>query len=182
MGHYYIQENMLVTKQPSVVKDESGKLCYLIVGKWGNQGDVLSLFSVHNERIAYVRQETSQYKHANKFTLYFQNEKIGTFHHLVSLKKDYYFISQLNWLAMGDIPKFQYGIYQFKQPIMKMSKSYLARGNFYDLDISQDELAPVCICIASLLDYWQLNRHKESTPLLAKNKLGWAYKFRSFKD
>ena len=182
MGHYYIHENMLVTMQPSIVKDESGKIRYIIVGKWGIQGDVLSLFSVQNERIAYVRQETSKIKQRNIFTLYFHDKPVGKFYPILSIKKDFYFITHLNWLVIGEISKHQYAIYHLTQPIMKMRKTYLAEGNFYELEVTYDEHAPICICLASLLDYWQLNRHKEGSSLLAENKLGWAYRFKSFKD
>ena len=182
MGHYYIHENMLVTTQPSIVRDESGKIRYVIVGKWGTKGDVLSLFSVHNEKIAYVRQELSKHKRHNLFTLYLHDKKMGRLQPLVSIKKDFYLVTQLNWLVIGDIANHHYAIYQINQPVMRMRKTYLAKGDFYELDIIREDMAPLCICLAILLDYWQLNRHKETSSLLSESKLGWAYKFKPFKD
>ncbi|MGX6961902.1 LURP-one-related/scramblase family protein [Vagococcus xieshaowenii] len=182
MGHYYIQENMLATNTPTVVKDESGKQCYLIVGKWGSKGDVLSIFTMKNELIVHIKQESFGMRANNHFSIYFEQKKIATLKHLLSFKRDYYFVTQLSWLVTGNIPKHQYKIYQFNQTIMKMNKTYLAQGNFYELEISKDEFVPICLGIACLLDYWQLNRSKELQPVLAKNKLGWAYKLNLFKD
>ena len=35
---------------------------------------------------------------------------------------------------------------------MKMDKATLFSGDYYVLDVSNDEDAPVCICIAAVLD------------------------------
>lgn len=43
---------------------------------------------------------------------------------------------------------------------MKMDKATLFSGDYYVLDISNDEDAPVCICIAAVLDYWLYRKNK----------------------
>ena len=43
---------------------------------------------------------------------------------------------------------------------MKMDKATLFSGDYYVLDVTNDDDAPVCICIAAIMDYWLYNRSK----------------------
>ena len=41
---------------------------------------------------------------------------------------------------------------------MEMDKATLLTGDYYVIDVVNDEDAPVCICIAAIMDYWLYNR------------------------
>ena len=47
---------------------------------------------------------------------------------------------------------------------MTMDKATLLTGDYYVLDVTNPADAPVCICVAAIMDYWLYNRskHKES--------------------
>ena len=42
----------------------------------------------------------------------------------------------------------------------QVDKATLFSGDYYVLDVSNDEDAPVCICIAAVLDYWLYRKDK----------------------
>ena len=48
---------------------------------------------------------------------------------------------------------------------MKMDKSNTFTGDYYVLDIPIEEDAPICICIAAVLDYWLYRKNNgKDTP------------------
>lgn len=44
---------------------------------------------------------------------------------------------------------------------MEMDKATLLTGDYYVLDVVDDRDAPVCICIAAVMDYWLYNRQRK---------------------
>ena len=44
---------------------------------------------------------------------------------------------------------------------MEMDKATLLTGDYYVIDVVNDEDAPVCICIAAIMDYWLYNRKRK---------------------
>ena len=75
---------------------------------------------------------------------------------------DFYYIRRLHCTVQVYIYNHQYQIHHFNQQIMKMDKATLFSGDYYVLDVSNDEDAPVCICIAAVLDYSALPRKDKS--------------------
>ncbi|MGX6979899.1 LURP-one-related/scramblase family protein [Vagococcus elongatus] len=161
MSRYYIQENLLTARQPTVVRNEEGETIFLMVGKWGSRGDVLSLYTFEGELVANVQQISRGTGIGSLFHIYYHFKKVGSLRRVFSFQKDFYFIPQLSWVVVGDIPKHEYNIYSLQKKIMSMEKTYHAKGSFYELDVPQDEYAPICICIAAVLDYWSIDRKKE---------------------
>ncbi len=45
---------------------------------------------------------------------------------------------------------------------MEMDKATLLTGDYYVLNVTDDQDAPVCICIAAVMDYWLYNRQKKA--------------------
>lgn len=179
MARFYIQQNLLTAKQPTLVKNAEGKSIFLLVGTWGTKGDALALYSIQGELIANVKQVSLSSGIGAKFQLYYHFEKVGSMKRIFSAQKDFYFIHQLAWLVIGDIPNHDYNIYSLQSKIMTMKKTCHARGNFYELDIFKEKDAPICICIASILDYWQLNRDKRKKIYHQKNQLlTWNFKIK----
>lgn len=179
MIHYYIQENLLLARMPTLVKNEAGENCFILIGTWGTKGDVLSLSKIDGTIVASVKQVSQRSGIWARFDLYQAQEKIGSLRRLFSFQNDFYFISHLTWLALGNIPKHQYSIYSVQKKIMQMSKSYLAEGNYYDLQISDEQYAPICICISAILDYWQIDRSKKKERVpKTKSSLSYSAKYK----
>ena len=90
-------------------------------------------------------------------------EKVGTLRKLFNLNADFYYVQGLHWAVVGDIKAHQYSIYQVHKKIMSMDKTMLCTGDYFVLTVANDEDAPLCICIAAVLDYWLYNKKKQKT-------------------
>jgi hypothetical protein len=44
---------------------------------------------------------------------------------------------------------------------MTMDKATLLTGDYYVLDVTDPADAPVCICVAAIMDYWLYNRNRK---------------------
>ena len=47
-----------------------GEPLYLMIGKWGNRGDVLSLYTLNGDLVAKVKQSRVAFKQGARFDLY----------------------------------------------------------------------------------------------------------------
>ena len=56
MSEFFIQEKHLSRVTRTVVKNESGKSIFLMVGRWGTKGDALSLYAMNGNLVAHIKQ------------------------------------------------------------------------------------------------------------------------------
>ena len=160
MSEFFIQEKQLSGITTTVVKDENGTSLFLLVGQWGTRGDALSLYTMDGELVTSIKQTSLVF--GSRFELYKDFKKVGVLKKIVNLKPEFYYIHQLHWLAIGDIYNHRYAIYHLKQKIMEMDKATLFSGDYFVLNVTNDDDAPLCICIAAILDYWLYNKKKDT--------------------
>ncbi|WP_265455647.1 LURP-one-related/scramblase family protein [Enterococcus sp. HY326] len=170
MAEYFIQERQLSSVTRTIVKDEAGKSLFLLVGRWGTRGDALSLYAMNGELVASIKQIGLTF--GTRFELYSHFKKVGTMQKIFNWPGDFYYIRQLHWTAQGNIYNHQYKIHHFNKKIMTMDKASMLTGDYYVLDIPDARDAPVCICVAAVLDYWLYNRKKTLSP--SNNSFVWA--------
>lgn len=163
MTHYYVHQDLLSSSSRTVIKNQDGDSLYLMVGRWGMRGDALSLYQMNGDIVASIKQANLAFKYGSRFDLYHEFKKVGSLQRILSFNRDFYYVHQLGWVVIGDIGNHEYAIYHLNRCVMKMEKANLTTGNFYLLDIHEKEEAPLCICIAAVLDYWLLNRKKTSS-------------------
>ena len=160
MSEYFIQEKQLSSITRTIVKDEDGKSLFLLVGRWGTKGDALSLYTMEGELVASIKQ--TSFVFGSRFELYKDFKQVGVLKKIVNLRPEFYYIHRLHWVAIGDIYNHRYAIYHMKQKIMEMDKATLFSGDYFILNVPNDEDAPLCICIAAILDYWLYNKKKNA--------------------
>lgn len=169
VSEFFIQEQQLSNVTRTLVKDEDGKSIFLLVGRWGTRGDALSLYAMNGELVASIRQ--TSFAFGSRFELYKGFEKVGVLRKILNLNADFYYIQHLHWTVLGDIKNHHYSIYQVNHnKIMEMSKATLFSGDYFSLVVTNDEDAPLCICVAAVLDYWLYNKKKHQNH---KPIIGW---------
>ncbi|MGX7273475.1 MULTISPECIES: LURP-one-related/scramblase family protein [Enterococcus] len=168
MSEFFIQEQQLSKVTRTLVKDEDGKSIFLLVGRWGTRGDALSLYTMSGELVASIRQ--TSFAFGSRFDLYKGFEKVGVLRKILNLNADFYYIQHMHWTVLGDIRNHRYSIYQVNRKVMEMSKATLFSGNYFSLEVADDEDAPLCICVAAVLDYWLYNKKKNQNH---KPIIGW---------
>lgn len=159
VSEFFIQEQQLSNVTRTLVKDEDGKSLFLLVGRWGTRGDALSLYTMSGELVASIRQ--TSFAFGSRFDLYKGFEKVGVLRKILNLNADFYYIQHLHWNVLGDIRNHHYSIYQVNRKVMEMNKATLFSGDYFSLNVTNDEDAPLCICVAAVLDYWLYNKKKK---------------------
>ncbi|HCM88535.1 MULTISPECIES: LURP-one-related/scramblase family protein [Vagococcus] len=159
MTVYYIQQNLLSAKVRTVIKDTQDRPVFLLVGSWGTRGDSISIYNLDGKVLASAKQTTFAIK--SQFEIYSCHDKVGSLSRLFSINRDFYYIKNLRWLAVGDINHQEYKIYRFNELIMEMTKVLSRKGEYYKIVVHEDEDAAVCICIAAVLDYWARKGNKK---------------------
>lgn len=159
MTEYFIQEQQLSATTRTVIKNCQGKALYLMVGNWGRKGNILTLYDMSGEVVAAIKQASVIFGH--KFEIYLGIEKVGNLHKIFNWPGDFYYIKHLNWAVYGNIYHHKYKINHFNEPIMRMDKATLLTGDYYVMDVTNPKDAPICICIAAIMDYWLYNRKKQ---------------------
>ncbi|MGY3748276.1 LURP-one-related/scramblase family protein [Vagococcus salmoninarum] len=161
MSDFFIRQNLLSSNARTIIKNEAGEPVFLMVGRWGTRGDVLSLYQMNGEIVASIKQATFAMPIGARFDLYQEFEKVGSLQRILSIHRDFYYVHQLGWVVIGDIKNQDYHIYQLNRKVMTLKKKTLTDGEFHHFVVFDDADAPLCICIAAVLDYWLLNRHKQ---------------------
>ena len=152
MATYYIEQSLLSAKVRTLIKDDKNQPAYLLVGSWGSKGDSVSVYHLDGRLLAKAKQTTLSVR--PQFDLFMHHEKVGVLKRLFFWQRDFYFIKKLNWLAIGDIKKQKYQIYYLNDKLFEMTQ--VKRGNrvFFKMIVPDEKLAPLCICLVSVLDYW----------------------------
>lgn len=168
MSEFFIQDKQLSSVTRTIVKNEDGKSLFLLVGRWGTKGDALSLYAMDGRLVANIKQISFTF--GTRFEIYEDFKKVGTLQKIFNWPGDFYYIQQLHWTVIGDIYNHRYSIHHFNQTVMTMDKASLLTGDYYVLDVTDDRDAPLCICIAAVMDYWLYNRKKD-----ANRNLDWHF-------
>lgn len=165
MARLYIRQDLLASNTRTIIKDEDNHAVFLLVGRWGTRGDVLSLYKMEGEIVASIKQATFSFTPGARFDLYQGFDKVGSLQRILSFNRDFYYVRRLGWVVIGQISQQEYRIMQLNRTIMTMSREILPNGNFYVLDIVDDADAPLAICIAAVLNYWLQNRQRTGEQL-----------------
>lgn len=162
MRNLYTQRTELSNRGTIRVKDSSGRLIYLLVGKWGLSPGVLSVYDVTGERLAEIKQRTLGF--FSKFDLYDKRHHVGSLRRYYGISHEMLFVKGLNWFIIGNLMTFNYKVYHGRQCIMTISEVQTATGTALEFHIAEQANEPLCFCIAAILDHWA------RLDLKAKNK------------
>lgn len=160
MPEFYIQKNSMKQGCGAVVQDENSKNTYFLVGKIGSNGDTLALYNLLGEHLAKI-QQTSAVFGAN-FDLFIGEEKFARMIKIMNWRKTMYFIPKLKWLIHGDLTTHIYTISDGLREVMSMKPVSTSFGDVFSIIIKVDSEVNICLCIASVLDYWSYNRENQA--------------------
>lgn len=164
MSNWSIQTKSLGIRSKTFVKNEHGQTIYMIVGRWGVQGDALLLYNMNGDLVAKIKQ--IRFPFGARFIIYEHDQKVGTLTKIFQWPTDFYYVKQLHWQVFGNIKKQHYQIQHFNQLIMAMSTIQTSEGPTYLLNIPDEENVAKCICIAAVMDYWVYHQQKSEQPTL----------------
>lgn len=168
----YSRRNSLTSTGCATIKDEHGQIIYLITGKWGKAHDVLSIYSIHDELLAQVKQKS--FGIFPRFDLYVKNQHVGSLRRYYGVGHEMLFVKGLNWFIIGNIFNFNYKIYHGRNCIMSISEIQLTKGQGLEFAIANYSDEPLCLCIAAILDHFtQKNLKQKQRHLTQQHSSAW---------
>ncbi|MBD5069426.1 MAG: hypothetical protein HDT50_04425 [Lactobacillus sp.] len=152
MRNLYTRRSELSNRGTIRVKDDSGRLVYLMLGKWGIHPGVLSVYDVSGPLLAEIKQRSLGF--FPKFDLYASKKHVGSLRRYQGISHEMLFVKGLNWFIVGNLMTFNYKVYHGRQCIMTISEVQLTAGTSLEFHIKNKDDEPLCLCIAAILDYW----------------------------
>ena len=157
---YYIQKRSIEQGRAAFVQDSSGNKLFFFTGKIGSPGDSLTLCRMNGERLAKIVQASVVF--GTHFDLYLKDEKKGRMIKLINWPKMTFLIPSNKWVVHGDLMSHTYHIQNGSKLIMDMYPATSFLGDIFAIDILNEQDSALCLCIASVLDYWAHNNKKSS--------------------
>ncbi|WP_282708841.1 LURP-one-related family protein [Ligilactobacillus sp. Marseille-Q7487] len=173
MRTLYSRRNALITQRSITIKDEHGQIAYLITGDRGKQQDVLTVFSIHGEILAQIKQKN--FGIFPRFDLYQGNQHVGSLRRYYGIGREILFVKGLNWLILGNIFTFNYKIYHAKTCLMTISEVKLTKGKYLEFWFKEINDEPIGLCLAAILDHWaQKNIKQKQKKLSGQHLSAWS--------
>lgn len=146
------------TSGPTVVFDEHHQPSYIVSGRYGLTGEGFTVYTISGDALAEIKQISLGV--LPRFDLFLHQKKVGRINRLFGFWHEFILVSDLNWLITGDLLNYHYKITHRTETIMELDQSSIALGEIYTLSITNEQDAPLCICLAMILDHWAKNRKK----------------------
>ncbi|ANK59952.1 LURP-one-related/scramblase family protein [Loigolactobacillus backii] len=160
MLQLYIKQQLLASKGvPIIVRDQKKKPRFLVTGRFGLRQDSFTLYAMDGHYIAEIKQMSLGL--FPKFDLYLGHKKVGAIKKMYGVWHQFQFVNDLNWIIMGDLLRHHYKIYHRTETLLVMDKAFLSDGDYYQLSITHESDAPLCILLSLVLDHWSVRRDKK---------------------
>lgn len=155
----YLRDHATDFHGTTVIRDEHGKSCYLLVGKWGMRYDVLSLYAIDGHLLAEVKQLSLGL--LPKFALYLNRQKVGTVGKSLGFIRQVIYIRGLNWIIVGSPLAGRYRVFQGNHLVFSIHPVALTDGYYHELRVDYEADEPLAILVASVLDHWARRGQRE---------------------
>ncbi|MDO4902702.1 MAG: hypothetical protein Q3959_00405 [Limosilactobacillus sp.] len=173
MRQLYIRDHGSSLGGTTVIRDEQGRSCYLLAGKWGMHHDVLSLYAMNGNLLAEVKQLSLGL--LPKFGLYQNHQRVGVVGKSFGFVRQVVYIRGLNWIIVGSPLGSRYKVFAANKLVFDLRPVEKSGTYCHELRVSQQSDEPLAILIASVLDHWartgqfDLNKIKFKNRTLANN-------------
>ncbi|MCP0886330.1 hypothetical protein LB941_03135 [Ligilactobacillus sp. WILCCON 0076] len=152
MRKLYSSRNNLSSRGSTTIKDEQGKVVYLLTGRWGMHPAAMSVYDIDGVLLAEIKQRSLGL--LPKFELFEQHKLVGSLRRYYGVGHEMLFIQKLNWFILGNSLTFNYKIYHGRTCILSLHEVELSSGKFLELQITHQDDEPLCICVVAILDFW----------------------------
>lgn len=167
MRSLYLRDHSTDLHGTTVIRDDQGRSCYLLVGKWGMHRDVLSLYAINGELLAEVKQLSLGL--LQKFALYQHRQRVGVVGKSFGFVRQVIYIRGLNWIIVGSPLESRYRVFGGGKLIFALRPVQLTGSYYHELRVTKKENEPLAILIASVLDHWARGGQVESRKVRFKN-------------
>lgn len=179
MHQLQIDDDYLKTGDQRIVRDLSGKVCYLIKGHWGRKGDRVELFSPSGQLLIQLKQKSlSLFPTFDILTPQGKIGQISKYPGLLGLKSPFFRVKPFNWRITGDFEKRHYQIKDGRDDLMTVQKVATLSGDRYYLFVYTEEYEALCTILSVIIDHLSQNRRSEKSK---QENYDWDYGLLNFR-
>lgn len=168
MRKLYLRDHSTDLHGTTVVRDDQGRSCYLLAGKWGMHHDVLSLYAINGELLAEVKQLSLGL--LPKFGLYEHRQRVGTVGKSFGFVRQVVYIRGLNWIIVGSPLSNRYRVFGAGKLVFAFKPVQFSGSYCHELRITRKEDEPLAILVASVLDHWARGGQFDVNKVQFKNR------------
>lgn len=168
MRKLYLRDHSTDLHGTTIIRDEQGKSCYLLAGKWGLHHDVLSLYAINGQLLAEVKQLSLGL--LPKFGLYQDHRQVGIVGKSFGFVRQVVYIRGLNWIIVGSPLGSRYRVFGAGKLIFALKPVQFSGSYCHELRVTNREDEPLAILIASVLDHWSRNGQLDSKRVQFRNR------------
>ena len=164
MELYMISDDRSIQSQILVKNDQNHDI-FLIIGRWGQLNDTLSLYTVTGRCLIRITQQTLSFFPTFQLTINQQSAgKIKKYPGFLGIGTPYYIVKKFNWVASGDFKTQHYTVTCGSQLIMTVDKALTSAGECSLLSIERAHHAPLCCILAVIIEHYAVNKNNEHLP------------------
>ena len=144
----YIKQKVFSFKDRFTVKDAAGEDRYFVEGKLISLGKKLTITDAAGNEVAFVRQKVLTL--LPKFFVEINGEEVAQIKKKLTFLKPKYEVEGLDWSVDGDFFSHDYTISENENVIASIHKRWMAWGDTFELDISDnaDEVLALAVILA----------------------------------
>ena len=131
------------------VKDETESDRWFAQGEIFTLGRKLHVYDVNGTEAAFIRQKLLSLLPRYYIEL---NGKVYEFVREFTLLRPKYTIRNFDWKIDGNFMEHNYTVTDSHGEVMRITKAWLSWGDFYELDIANEQNELLCLCVVLAID------------------------------
>lgn len=152
MRTLYMRDHATNRQPATVVHDADNDAVYLLAGKWGIRQDALSLYNMHGDLLAEVKQLSLGL--LPKFALYADHKRVGVVGKSLGFVREVVYIRGLNWVIVGNAMTNHYRVFKGSRQIFAMEPAKNTGASYLAITIGVKSEEPLAILVACVLNHW----------------------------
>lgn len=146
---YYIKQSVFSLTDRFTIKDQYGVDVYTVEGSFFKIPKEFTIYNMDGRPVVFIKKQLF------RFMSHFDIEIAG---HHVTVKQNFTFfrrsisMENIQWTLEGDLWGYNYSLVEGNRYIMSLKKHWFTWGDSYELDIENENEAPLCIAIAIVID------------------------------
>ena len=145
----YIKQKVFSWRDRFAVKDEAQRDRWFAQGEIFTLGRKLHVYDANGIEVAFIRQKILTF--LPRYFIELDGETYEFVREFTLLRPKYSF-RNLDWTINGNFWEHAYTVTDSHGDIMRFSKAWLSWGDFYELDIVDDQNELLCLCVALTID------------------------------
>lgn len=147
----YMKQKVFSWTDKFAIKDEMENDRFSVQGEFLSIGKKLHIYDAGGTEVAFIRQKVLAF--LPRYIVEIDGQEVCQIVKQFTLLKPRYELEGIPWHVKGDFWAHEYAMYdESEQLVMQLSKHWFTWGDSYELDITNDKDALLCVCVTLAVD------------------------------